>query len=320
MAFLSQRKLGRIAAIIILVGGAVLIILINKGVFVTRPQSASTPSDSYQSNQSPPAIVISSRHPEQGDTLVLKISGQAATTAPSAALDGRTLAFFRWHNDWLAIAGIDSRTPAGLAELSIQFPSGAIMSQEVTIERRFFATTELKLPEELVLKGVRPEALRNEIIAHDNQTLAKVFAEFSPKIEFGQAFGQPLNSWVDVGGFGVIRKSGSVQLRHLGVDLQSETGDAIYAVNDGLVSFAGQLENFGTSVVINHGLGIQTAYLHLDKSMVKVGDRVFRGEIIGEAGSSGKYVLAPHLHFSVKIIGVSVDPRRFIEITNRFLK
>ena len=92
------------------------------------------------------------------------------------------------------------------------------------------------------------------------------------------------------------------------------------SVNDGVVRFSGELENFGKTVVIDHGAGIFSAYLHLSETLVGAGQPVKKGKIIGRVGSSGEYSIEPHLHFSIKIRGSSVDPRRFLDTANRFLQ
>jgi murein DD-endopeptidase MepM/ murein hydrolase activator NlpD len=116
----------------------------------------------------------------------------------------------------------------------------------------------------------------------------------------------------NVGAFGNIRKSGDVSLQHLGVDLDANTGTPVYAINDGKVT--GVLEgliNYGNTVIIDHGLGIFSLYLHLDEFKVSLGQTVKKDDVIGLSGNTG-YSIAPHLHFSIKLNGASVDPVKFI--------
>jgi len=117
-----------------------------------------------------------------------------------------------------------------------------------------------------------------------------------------------------VGAFGNIRKNGEIRLQHLGVDLEAEEGDYVYSINSGKVCFAREMTNYGKTIVIDHGLGIFSIYLHLSEFEAETGQQVLKGEVIGLVGSTG-YSLAPHLHLSLKVKGSSVDPLKFIEAT-----
>ena len=102
---------------------------------------------------------------------------------------------------------------------------------------------------------------------------------------------------------------------HSGVDFRAPTGTPIYAANDGIVRFARNLFYSGNHLIIDHGLGIFTGYSHLSEFSAKRGQRVFRGEEIGRAGATGR-ANGPHLHWSAKINGVSVDPLQLKELVD----
>jgi murein DD-endopeptidase MepM/ murein hydrolase activator NlpD len=94
---------------------------------------------------------------------------------------------------------------------------------------------------------------------------------------------------------------------HLGYDLASLRQSPVPAGNAGQVAWVGPLTIYGNTVVIDHGLGLQTLYAHLSSVDVKVGDRVTRGQTLGRTGTSG-LALGDHLHYEVLIHGVSVTP------------
>ena len=98
----------------------------------------------------------------------------------------------------------------------------------------------------------------------------------------------------------------------MGVDLEADIGTPIYAINGGIVRLSQELTNYGKTIVIDHGSGIFSLYLHIDEFKISEGKEVKRGDIIALSGNTG-YSIAPHLHFGVKINGASVDPLRFIE-------
>lgn len=94
---------------------------------------------------------------------------------------------------------------------------------------------------------------------------------------------------------------------HFGYDLASVRESLAPAANSGVVVFAGPLTIYGNTVVVDHGLGLQTLYAHLSRIDVKVGDRVERGQELGRTGTSGLAV-GDHLHYEVLIHGISVTP------------
>src|SRR5207244_3519033 len=81
----------------------------------------------------------------------------------------------------------------------------------------------------------------------------------------------------------------------------------VTAANRGVVAFADPLTIYGNTVILDHGLGLQTLYAHLSSMEVKVGDEVAKGQELGRTGASG-LALGDHLHFEVLVHGVSVTP------------
>ena len=121
----------------------------------------------------------------------------------------------------------------------------------------------------------------------------------------------PTNGWYS-SGFG-YRISPFTNHRefHKGLDIATRIGTPITAPADGLVVFASREGNYGKMIAINHGYNMLTRYGHLNKFRVKKGDRVKRGQIIGEVGKSGRST-GPHLHYEVLLKGVPVNPLRYI--------
>ena len=117
-------------------------------------------------------------------------------------------------------------------------------------------------------------------------------------------------------GFGYRRdpKTGGKRL-HKGVDFAGPVGTALYATADGVVTHAGWGSGYGRLVKIQHEFGIETRYAHMSKIRVKVGQRVSRGERIGDMGASGR-VTGPHLHYEVRIGGEAVNPMTYIKAAN----
>lgn len=94
---------------------------------------------------------------------------------------------------------------------------------------------------------------------------------------------------------------------HLGFDLASLKQSPVPAANRGVVVFAGPLTIYGNTVIVDHGLGLQTLYGHQSSLAVKVGDQVENGQTLGHTGSTG-LAIGDHLHFEVLVNGVAVTP------------
>jgi murein DD-endopeptidase MepM/ murein hydrolase activator NlpD len=98
---------------------------------------------------------------------------------------------------------------------------------------------------------------------------------------------------------------------HAGIDIANKVGTVILAPADGTVIFVGVKQGYGNFMTICHGYGITTNYGHLYSVLVKVGDKVKRGDRIATVGTSGR-VTGPHLHYEVQLNGMHVDPLYYI--------
>lgn len=94
---------------------------------------------------------------------------------------------------------------------------------------------------------------------------------------------------------------------HEGMDFSANIGTPVYATGDGVVTKAGWQSGFGKLIKIDHGYGYETWYAHLNDYDVRVGQRVVRGQVIGEVGNTGKST-GPHLHYEVHVKGRVVNP------------
>lgn len=98
---------------------------------------------------------------------------------------------------------------------------------------------------------------------------------------------------------------------HEGLDFPASEGVSIRAAGDGIVIAALRTEDYGNLVKINHGSGLETRYAHASKILVKVGDRVVKGQAIAEVGSTGRST-GPHLHYEIRLNGSALDPRQYL--------
>jgi len=98
---------------------------------------------------------------------------------------------------------------------------------------------------------------------------------------------------------------------HYGMDFTGDIGAEIYATGDGKVIEAGyNLYGYGNRVIVDHGFGFKTIYAHLNRVNVQLGEKVKRGEVIGELGNTGRST-GPHLHYEIRKNNNPVNPIRY---------
>jgi len=102
---------------------------------------------------------------------------------------------------------------------------------------------------------------------------------------------------------------------HKGVDFAAPNGTPLYAAADGVVTYAGWSSGYGRLVKIQHEFGIETRYAHMSKLRAKVGQRVSRGDRIGDMGATGR-VTGVHLHYEIRVGGKAVNPMIYIKAAN----
>ena len=160
--------------------------------------------------------------------------------------------------------------------------------------------------------GPSPEELRANAILQDLDTL-NVY-----RIAFSQVpFSMPVRTAVRyTSGFGTRDDPmGRGERMHEGQDLAGSYGAPIYATADGVVTFAGWESAYGRLIKIRHAFGVETRYAHLSQIRVDVGERVSRGDRIGDMGNSGRST-GTHLHYEVRLDGKAVNPMTFLRAAN----
>jgi murein DD-endopeptidase MepM/ murein hydrolase activator NlpD len=121
----------------------------------------------------------------------------------------------------------------------------------------------------------------------------------------------PVMGWVTSGfGFRTNPFTGLTQM-HEGLDISNRVGTPVVATAEGIISDTGNDWVHGKILVISHGFGMTTRYSHLSKVMVRVGQKVKRGDKVAEVGTTGR-TTGPHLHYEVRLNGIPVNPMRYV--------
>jgi murein DD-endopeptidase MepM/ murein hydrolase activator NlpD len=214
---------------------------------------------------------------------------------------------------WYAFAGVSLATKPGTYTLHVEGKSkggkDGSMSYTVAVAAAHYPTSALK-----VAPGfVEPPKETLARIEEDQAEKKKVFSSTAPETLWSGRFEPPAEAEVS-GVFGSARVfNGVKKSQHTGLDFRVTTGTPIVATNSGTVILARPLYFEGNCVMIDHGQGLLTMYLHLSEFKVKEGDVVQKGQTLGLSGGTGR-ATAPHLHFAVRWRGEYLDPRTLLEL------
>jgi murein DD-endopeptidase MepM/ murein hydrolase activator NlpD len=239
---------------------------------------------------------------------------RVTTPRPMRTLSGKWLeheisfTFDATQKKWFGLAGSSQETKPGPypIELHAETKSGQAITYKQGIRvlrQRYPKVTVLNVPGRYTAPD--PEQLR--LIARDKEVKAEAFKTLTAEREWKGSFQRPVTAEIsDV--FGVQRVfNGVVQSTHQGLDFRVPTGTPVAAVNSGTVILAQSLYFEGNCIVIDHGQGLLTLYLHLSEMRVQEGERVVKGQQIGLSGGTGR-ATGPHLHLAVRWQGIYLNP------------
>jgi len=214
---------------------------------------------------------------------------------------------------WYGFAGVSLGTKPGTYTLHVEGKAkdgkDSAMSSAVAVGAAHYPTSTLK-----VAPGfVEPPKETLPRIEEDQAEKKKVFSTTAAETLWSGRFEPPADAEVS-GVFGSARVfNGVKKSQHTGLDFRVTTGTPIVATNSGTVILARPLYFEGNCVMIDHGQGLLTMYLHLSEFKVKEGETVKKGQILGLSGGTGR-ATAPHLHFAVRWRGEYLDPRTLLEL------
>ncbi len=214
---------------------------------------------------------------------------------------------------WNAIAGVALNIKPGVYTISLTGVTSA--GKDIEFQRRVKISAGTYPTSAITVEGkyTAPSQEQLEVIARDKQTKQETFSKVSPDREWAGAFEAPLDA-PRSGVFGSQRTfNGQVRSTHEGLDFAAVTGTPVGALNAGTVLLARPLYFEGNCVVIDHGQGLLTLYLHLSEFKVHEGDKVERGQILGLVGGTGR-ATGPHLHIAVRWQGIYVDPATLLKM------
>lgn len=230
-----------------------------------------------------------------------------ASPGASARLDGKPVPV---DGEGRFLLGFGREAPAE-AVLEVAEPGRPAETRRLAIAPRQW---QIQRIDGLPTEKVTPDPAQLARIKAENELVASRRARVTATALFLGGLGQPADGPVS-GVFGSQRiLNGEARSPHSGVDIAAPTGAPVRAVAEGVVTLAhGDLFYTGQTVMIDHGLGLQTVYAHLSRLNVAEGQRVTAGQVIGAVGASGR-ATGPHLHWGATWLDVRLDPQAVMAV------
>ncbi len=227
---------------------------------------------------------------------------------PTFKFRGKPVLISQLNNQYIALVGLPLSLKVG--EHFIEGHWG----KEKSLQKKFFRVKPKKYASQHITikdkRKVNPYAKDMDRIIKEKKRKQKARNTYDKSI-VDLDFGQPAIG-ILTGSFGKRRVfNGQARRPHSGMDIAADEGTPVYAPADGTVIELGDFFFSGNLVYIHHGQGLVTLFAHLSKINVKIGERVEKGQIIGEVGATGR-VTGPHLHWSLGLNGTWVDPALFL--------
>jgi murein DD-endopeptidase MepM/ murein hydrolase activator NlpD len=234
--------------------------------------------------------------------------GPTSQPAPVADYAGNRVMVIEDRGHWFAVVGVSLDAHPGHHTLRVVDDSGRNGTRVFLVGPKEYAVQNIVLKNK---RMVTPEDRDLVRITGDWERARAAFAAWS-EISSGPF---PLDLPVDgrrSGSFGLRRVfNGEARRPHSGMDIAAPANTPVRAPAPGRVVEAGNYFFNGNTVFIDHGQGLVTMYAHLNSLNVAVGQEVMRGDSIGTVGATGR-ATGPHLHWTVSLNGVAVDPSLFL--------
>jgi len=257
---------------------------------------------------------------KQGHIVVVKVPTDDAVAQLQGKFLGRSIRFFpdprvEQPKGFVGLLGIDLQDEPGSHELTVEAQSGEsrqTFRYQVLVQKEQFHVEHLTLPKDKV-------DLDDKAVARwkAEQEQVKTALATDSQVKLWQpGFVEPVNGR-RTGIFGSVRiMNGQPRNPHNGEDISAPLGTDVLATNDGIVRLT--VEHFfsGKGIFVDHGLGFYSMYFHLSEVLVKDGEPVKAGQVVGKVGATGR-ATGPHLHWGVKLNGARVNPYALLDLPFR---
>ncbi len=244
-------------------------------------------------------VQLSSETVNPGDAFIISIN---ADSVPVAKFNNKFISLRRLsENKFIGIISTDIDTKPGNYPINIKSNNNE-KTININVMEHKFKVTYLTLPPQKVFPS-KKDLIRAE---KEAAILSNIFKKITPPLWEGK-FLKPLNNNISTE-FGVKRIMNKEKVSfHKGIDIRGKSGEKVHAINKGRVVLADNLFFGGNTVILDHGQGIYSIYMHLSKINISKGEIVKQGQIVGLVGATGR-ATGPHLHFGIKVVGIDANP------------
>ena len=234
---------------------------------------------------------------------VIRISGDAA----QARMNGRVIRLFpQAGGEPLGLMPVTATEKPGTFPLEILDTGGKVIkTAEITVRNAHFPTQNITLSPQI--QQLRPAPGELEAAAAFRRTITDIR-------HWQEPFERPVPGCMG-SPYGVARMHNGKPTGdyHGGIDQHGPAGEPVRAIAAGVVRLVRPFQLMGNTVGVDHGQGLESMYLHLSKFAVADGAAVKKGDVVGYIGATGR-VTGPHLHWSVYVNGVAVNPSQWITV------
>lgn len=260
-------------------------------------------------------LSVEPQHPRQGDAVFVRLRLPAAEK-PQATWRGRSYPLFQVGEEWVAVLPIKPDSPAGAQSLTVRYTqSGAVRE----LKRRVPVASVAFPTEHLSMKPAKSNLYNYPGVEREERPISAAIRTRSGEQLWSGDWSIPVKGRMATP-FGVRRlRNGKAVGRHRGTDIAAKTGVPIHAPAGGRVMLAetgAKFRKYGGTVILDHGLGVTSMYIHMSAVEVHPGQVLRQGEELGKVGAMG-VATGPHLHWSVYVQGDSVSPLFFVNLSKR---
>jgi murein DD-endopeptidase MepM/ murein hydrolase activator NlpD len=251
-------------------------------------------------------LLAASRAPAAGLPTANSVPGGIAiVTLPAdatrASYDGHRLMVIRQGDKRYAVVGVPLATRPGKHHVSTD---GGQQRVAFTVDPKSYPTQRLTIKNKSMVTLSKADLKR---VHRERKIIDAVYDKWTPTLNAKLPFALPVKG-VESSPFGVKRiLNGKPRSPHSGIDIAAPAGTPVHAPAAGVVAVVGDFFFNGNTVIINHGEGLVSVYVHLSKIKIHPGERVKRGQVIAQVGSTGRTTGAD-LHWTVTLNGTKINP------------
>ncbi len=260
-------------------------------------------------------VAVIPESPRPGEVIFVTLYAEQDLLRASCSWSGRSYQFLSTEEGYALVLPVAASTKPGRHHATIywKYLSGEMGKRGVLVEirPRQFGVQHLRLSPSQESKYSAPETRR------ETKLIGAALDLVTPERLWRGSFTMPVQGRLSTA-YGLQRYvNGRLSYRHRGVDIGAPEGTPVLAAADGIVALAD--DSFllhGQTIVLDHGQGVASLYLHLSGIEVSPGERVAQGQVIGRVGHTG-VATGPHLHFAVYVYHEAVDPLFWTQLPTR---